>query len=493
MRTIRSFTSSNHQILTLIPALLIGLFFIWMHASTHPWNSDHLYLEAIYRDLTTGTAPIREFHFSASTFLLPDSLIYLPLRMLTDNLGLVLFGFMVIQLIGLLLLLSHLAGDRSNALYFAISTLVFFGLLDSHWLSILYPVHHGTQWVWGMLLLIRMDPLKHFRVLPMIIGGLVSAGIVSSDLLFGFTGLGPYVLWSIERSWRRSAWKDLKTIVIWSALSFLAILGAYFLFRYLTGSYFGWNKPLPGLILDRTRMFFVDFFSLKSSLGMIAGLFYLVWFRKSIEPAGLLSNSIIFSFAAVIATGVWTSPENVRYIQPVGFSFAWVAGIWISGISSRIYRGIILIALMAFSIPQLLKESRKFQQFPLEQPYLAAHACLDRFILESGLNEGIGDYWSAKWLTFFSKQNGKVLQVTPELEPFYWINNHVWYRDFVPRFVIMNFFSSSRITPEEIHMFGRPSKVVSCPGFDIWVYPAGMIRLKTPTPPKHLNFQEFRD
>ncbi len=490
MRTIRSFIERNLRTVELIPAFLIGMVFIWIHASTHPWNSDHLYFEAILRDLLSGIAALREFHFSASTFFFPDSLIYLPLRLLTDNLGWVFLLFMIIQFSGLLLLIQHLAGQRGNSLFYCVSTLAFFGLLDSQWFSILYPVHHGGQWIWGILLISKLDPLRSGGRAAMINSSLLVSALVSSDLLFGFTGVGPYVLWSTWSAWRGRDWRRIRSIGIWGAATVLGILAAYFLFRWGTGSYFGWNKPLPGLILDRARSFVRDFFSLKSSIWMVLSFFYLIRIRK--EPAGLLAHSAGLSIAAVVGTGVWASPENVRYIQPVSVAFVWAAGHWVTGLTSRVIRASIFVGLVILGLSQAESASRKFLQNPWAPPYLPSHACLDRFILETGLSEGIGDYWSAKWLTFFSKSGARILQVTPEMEPHFWINNHEWYRDFHPRFVIINFFSSSRIHPEEVRSLGQPSRIHSCSGFEIWVYPDGVIRLKDPTPPKHRNFQEFR-
>jgi hypothetical protein len=492
MRTIRFFIKKLAEFSPLFPALTLASCFLWIHASTHPWNSDHLYIEAWLRDWISGSAPLREFHFSASTFLFPDYLIYLPLRLITENLGIVFFSFMLIQYAGLLLLFRTWVGTEARAQFFFIATLAFFGLLDRHWISILYPVHHGPQWIWGMLFLSRMEPFLYGIGFRLLSSALISAAFMSSDLLFGFTGVGPYVLSALEDAWHRSDRRGIRRILIWSASTLLATLAAYFVFRALSGSYFGWNKPLPGLILDRTGNFLRDFHSLKSSWLMVGALLYLMLNRRRISAAGLILNSSVFSVLAVIATGVWAAPENVRYIQPVGVALSWTVGTWFSSSGSRYFRWGTLALLLLSAGFQYRNEHQRYQQSPLERPYLAAHACLDRFISESGINQGIGDYWSAKWLSFLSREGAKILQVNPALEPHYWINNHEWYRDFHPRFAIMNFSSSGRIRPEELRGLGTPEKIIRCPQFDIWTYPAGAIRLKDPPPPKHPNFQEFK-
>jgi hypothetical protein len=315
---------------------------------------------------------------------------------------------------------------------------------------------------------------------------------MSSDLLFGFTGVGPYVLSALENAWHRTDRRCVRRILSWSVLTLFGTLAAYFIFRALSGSYFGWNKPLPGLVLDRAGVFFRDFYSLKSSWLMTGALIYLMIIRKKNPATGFILNSSAFSVLAVIATGVWAAPENVRYIQPVGVALSWAVGTWFSNARSRFLKWGTLTLLVLSAGLQYRNEFKRYQQSPLDRPYLAAHVCLDRFISESGIREGIGDYWSAKWLSFFSRERAKVLQVNPALEPHYWINNHEWYRDFRPRYAIMNFFSSGRIRPEEMQALGTPEQVIQCPRFEIWVYPPGAIQLKAPPPPKHPNFQEFK-
>ncbi|MGB3136168.1 MAG: hypothetical protein WBB18_05120, partial [Nodosilinea sp.] len=99
--------------------------------------------------------------------------------------------------------------------------------------------------------------------------------------------------------------------------------------------------------------------------------------------------------------------------------------------------------------------------------------CVDRAIvaLEETSGEsarvGISNYWHAKLITEFSKQNLEVVQVNRDLSDFVWINNPQWYREaydfaLIPQEVngVDNFFVPDRIRLEQIN--GPPKEKSLC-------------------------------
>jgi hypothetical protein len=106
--------------------------------------------------------------------------------------------------------------------------------------------------------------------------------------------------------------------------------------------------------------------------------------------------------------------------------------------------------------------------------------CLDQFAAQNNKRVGVGSYWAAKYLTFFSQNHVQILQLQASLHPYYWINNRDWFRDRQPNFAIMKFKQDQRMQPNELtHVQpGGPLQIYRCGEFEIWDYPASTNFLK---------------
>jgi hypothetical protein len=96
--------------------------------------------------------------------------------------------------------------------------------------------------------------------------------------------------------------------------------------------------------------------------------------------------------------------------------------------------------------------------------------CFDSFVGTSKIN-GVGSYWSVRPLALYGDSRGAILQADDahgNLEAFAWINNLGAYVGKKFSFVITD--SSNQIGPSGIQNLGRPSQVVSCPGYLIYDY-----------------------
>jgi hypothetical protein len=136
------------------------------------------------------------------------------------------------------------------------------------------------------------------------------------------------------------------------------------------------------------------------------------------------------------------------------------------------------------------------RQSLFDPPYSNQVRCVDSFVRETGLHEGVGSYWAAKYLSFFSKESVKILQVNDRLEPHYWINNHEAYLDFSPTFVIVGFSNDHRIAPSVVlsRGIGEPLSKKNCGSFEVWNYGPGMKLISAPEgSPQFKNLNEFRE
>lgn len=488
-------------------ALLLGAFFLKAWLETHVWNSDLFYLEAILRDLRSGAFPLSEFHFSASTFTFPDFPIYSIFRLLGFSLNLTLwsYGFLLVVALGVLL-----RGwmQRAHGMTSIWMVLFFSVVFESWWYQLFYPVHHGAQWILGVLFLFQMGPLRDQGLPRWVLSALISALFASSDLLFLLNGVMPYCL-LLASTWGGSQRRGrMRSDVLWGLLVFVLTLGFYFGFREATGSYFGWNKPLFGE--SAKAMSFASEF-LKFSLQNVmiwGGLIQLMVYARNDLASRYCLLAIITSIFWILLTGGWSGVENSRYVYPIPIGILYVWGrsfqffidpsLLSRGLAQRLPKVIsiffvcVLAVFWGFRFEDL---SRVRKDEITSDPYPESVQCLDRYAKESGSKVGVGNYWSAKYTSFLSRENVNVLQVDQELQPSFWINNHRWYDDAKPRFLLIDFKNSQGLRQEGVSELGlgSPIEIRNCGDFLIYAYGPEVKLLRSGNElRKFKSLQEFR-
>jgi hypothetical protein len=203
--------------------------------------------------------------------------------------------------------------------------------------------------------------------------------------------------------------------------------------------------------------------------------------RRGIEPtsivrpliAGFLAASPVACIAAGLYTGLFHDPGLPRYTLPVvyitwlgiGFAFAEaVDGRWSFHLPSWV-RPAFLVGVIP--VLCLFLGTRHYNSRLPPQPELA---CIpnDRALF------GLGDYWRARLVDMFS---GRRLQVEPldyGAVPYWWITNRYWLthrRDQPDTMPLYSFIDTRRLDPATLERhYGKPSRVVPCPGGDIWFY-----------------------
>jgi hypothetical protein len=85
---------------------------------------------------------------------------------------------------------------------------------------------------------------------------------------------------------------------------------------------------------------------------------------------------------------------------------------------------------------------------------------LDQEFAKRNLKYGMAQYWQAKYLSFFSRDGVQVVQVTPALEPFLWINHRDWYyRPF--QFIITDETAAKETLGYQVTFYLDPKRIVS--------------------------------
>lgn len=109
--------------------------------------------------------------------------------------------------------------------------------------------------------------------------------------------------------------------------------------------------------------------------------------------------------------------------------------------------------------------------------YPAEVSSLDQELQRRHLVTGIGNYWDSKYITMLSRDTVRILQVRPDLAPFFWINSAKWYEKGQPQFVLID-TSAYAITPPMYRLsesfvrgqFGDPEERFTVSGKVVLVY-----------------------
>ena len=92
--------------------------------------------------------------------------------------------------------------------------------------------------------------------------------------------------------------------------------------------------------------------------------------------------------------------------------------------------------------------------------------CLDNIAKKENMENGLSDYWNAKYITLFSKQNIFVNQINyTDLRPVNILNNRYWYKDRKYSFIVVDKLDEAKIRT----IYGNPLQIIDC-GWNIFIY-----------------------
>jgi hypothetical protein len=142
-------------------------------------------------------------------------------------------------------------------------------------------------------------------------------------------------------------------------------------------------------------------------------------------------------------------------------------------------RVFIIAALVAGSLLLIVKYDKRIVLAGLTEfmnYYPDEVKCVDQLSIDENLNYGIADYWHAKYITMFSKQNVRAYTVFDDLSAWYHAGNQNWYyvssrgKFGNPKFnfVILKWINREKL----LERLNEPLDTFFCPkGFEINKYP----------------------
>lgn len=506
----RKFAFFIFQLLLVLIGLGVALAFYYSTSfyliGDFVYNSDSLYLPALYADMIHGNN-LAQWNLPPSSYLFPDMVLYFILRAYTPNLQAAAVAFGITQYLifalGLMLLAKQLLprvyGSIIPALIALMSLCFTFSLtnLEFYIQMIFVSAHHfGIVLVIPFVLAITHTLMSESKLnLPIIcLLSALSFLTALSDWLYLVQLAIPLVAsLAILHKLKKT---DLKRIlVIASAILAPSLIGQGASLFYI------WDHPQLVAYMLRPQPIDSSIQQLAASLttiplyhsilavvflGICAFIFARVIARIFLRQASGLDLGIallptyfflafIINTVSVIGSGIFADRDGFRYFLPVLiFSGFWGLPFIVPPIKaikpiffeSGVTGALVLLILVGWG--NIDSQGFIFDYYP---PFIQ---CIDEKTSTLGIRYGIADYWQARPISLLSHNNLQVVQVNHDLSPYHWINNSAEYKT-EPEFAVIDarFPENYPFRLDEnliTSRFGKPDAMFECEDNRILVY-----------------------
>lgn len=440
------------------------------------FNSDTLYLASLYKDIFVDHNSLNGWHLNPAPNFFPDMIVYFLLMTITSNFIVTSFVYAIIQYIFFIYLIfrlfkilnlpsAKLIASLSNLLLLLFFFVSFFSNDFGFTFYLVSSAYHTGAFLMSLFCtILTFEYLKEKKINTLIYLCLISLLCIFSDRLF-------IVLYSIP--WFLLIFFYLKIEnrknLIWiNLINVLTVIIGLIAFGYLNKSNYVYVDA-PHRMLDYA--FFYDclkllfnqiydyliawnFISLIIIISLITFIFNLVLsIKKLLIPKKLdfkdsyciLSTifTVVVFFAPVI-NGSYTGYDTLRYNIYIFYMLVINFGIIVYFLIQRINFQQTKILNAIISILIIGATVNIAYQFNLKgfQAYFAYYPkdveCIDYIASKHKLYNGLGDYWSAKKVTMFSKKGIRVYSTLNTIRPYFHVMNRNWYKNDKFNFIISN-------------------------------------------------------
>jgi hypothetical protein len=427
--------------------------------------TDTLYLPSIYKDLFIDHNSLQGWHFNPSPNIFPDMIFYFLLNAITSDFIIASFVFALLQYLFFIYLIFRLfkAIDLPNTkLITTISSLLlllffmvtFYSNDFSFTFYLVSNSYHTGAFLMSLLCtILTIEYLKYNKTKTLIIIGIISLLCVASDRLFVVLYSIPWLLFMVMylklENHKRLIWINCVNVAA-VALGMLA-------FHYMDNNkYIFIDKPNRimeykyhtesfNLLMSQMYNYLKDW-NYKSLIIIISSLTFLSIIVISIKK--LFSQkkftlkhsyyvfSIIFTlvvFLAPVINGSYTGYDTFRYNIYVFYlliiNFGVIIYLFIEKINIipvKFINGLIIILLFlaSFNIVKQYSNKGLKDYFTYYPKYVRS---IDSISKREKLYCGLGNYWKAKVVTMFSKNNVRVYTSINALSLWDHVMNDNWY------------------------------------------------------------------
>lgn len=466
------------------------------------FNSDSLYLPALYRDLFEDGGRWRGWHLTPAPYFFPDMALYFLLDALTGPFQHAVIAYAAAQLVLLALATQSLVrtvAPREEAVVAQVAAVAVVAAL-----LLLYA--EGHFWMMYLSVLSAI----HFSVVPLSLVGLalwlrafrdgskgalgllalLSVLATASDGLFIITFTVPLTVSAavLAWRWRPHAWKRLGAQVLLLALATGAglRLAKKLAGRRASAEYTRLNleliqealRQLQAMAAEQLRG--IPGVVLLWSVAVLAALAVVVARRKEWtapdSPRWGLYAACLFTLlslgsttGAVVLTGTFVDASAVRYlVVPLMLPLLGLA--LVAGLARWRRRAAVAALVLVAGAwgTAVLRRPWRTEGPLLSGFYPDLVRCLDENQARYGLGWGVSSYWHAKYVSMFSRTGLRVNQLHPDGLPYDWINSRDWYLD--PRGQY-TFVITDELDMAAFHTrFGEPRERFRCDWLEVHVY-----------------------
>jgi len=466
------------------------------------FNADHVYIAAMYEDLTRWGGRFTDWNFTPAPYFFPDMALYGAARAVTSSIETAQYATDLLQLICVIFvayaLLRRVLPDHASEAALIAPFMVGWVLALYEWAypfigsAMAVACHGGGLLSTLIVFALCLRPPAKLRTSGAVAVAVISALTAGSDALFFAScslPLAAAVLWfGPLKLWRRTR------VAPWSRLS---------LRRCALGAVSG----VAGLWFSRSY----GFAHAEVTNGSLE-LAFATWARIRTDPDELAKQTILALgcvnvLALLVVAVTWRHPHRaglrvlafwqlaissavvgaylyngahfdrwtLRYlVTPCNLAFIFVVALVICSLenapatvrTSPWPARILAIATIALFVGAVTQASALVTT-SYTAPQRPAAECIAELAESEGVTAILGEYWVAKPLMLLSDNRAHVIQVTPSLKPNFWISSRGWYRPpLAMGMLITNGLDMSAIGK----VFGLPQAVAQCGGFQVFLY-----------------------
>ncbi len=499
---------------TVLPLILLAVAIagvILTYEAGHPFhsylfNSDALYLPVLFQDIFERGGHFSDWFLTPAPYFFPDYLLYLAGYLATESIEAQVLAFALLQIMCTTVALYCIAKAVENPHPASASIIISIFLI---WLSVnakepfvelLTSAFHFGAFLSSLILvalwlgLAKDQKTRSARLAPAM--GMCAVAFLTtlSDNLFLVHTIAPFFVASIvlQRAGRLQKRLALPIAVLGAAI--LGSLAYRHIVRHNTrvSAEVGLTKLAPnahdllhlaeGLFRQHPLVGALFFIHLALSAAAFAACARKKEFMRLPQPLLLLLAFSFLSQGSLITVLLCMTniPIAPRYLITV---LIWPLIVSMFTASRLLGRRSYWIGIASCLIPAslLLTEGMNSYKAKVGDPFYSDQlACIDKAVAARSLQNGIAQYWDAKYLQSFSRSKITLAQHAPDLGEVKWITSEKFFRDrYDFAIVSKNSATTGQLSERSITAInGEPAEVLECGNYKLLAYGKNKLRLK---------------
>lgn len=503
MRQVKNFTVGFFLLLS-----FFNIYIIYVGNNTfknYLFNSDALYLPTLFSDIFSKGGEIKDWFLTPAPYFFPDYPVFLISYFLGSETYNQIVIYSIIQSILCFLVVWFLAKQILKKNEFFISAVILVVLIwlslktDGPFVFLLNSAFHYGIFLVAILFVafwLRYNSKQYMKnnLLFYLLTGLLVFFSTLSDSLFIVQVIAPLTvtvaLYSLKQqdfSLRNKL--PLAWVIFFSALGLIS-----YDFIIIKSTRYSAEIGTINFFSNLNNIYTVIYVLLKSSVvSFVFFIFYITFVFRSFfrllfnkDNNDKLAWLTIFSFLSIcstvcVASLVVNLPLTSRYFIS---ALSWPVIVVFIYLSNCFYKKIIpvgiiisflLTCILSFESYFIIKDNELIYEH-----YPSDIACIDEVLKRENVNNGIAQYWDAKYIQNFSRLDLNVAQYFNDLTEMRWITSDKFFKEKYDFAIIAEKAEESYKISSSIlkRLNGEPKEIVSCEERTVYIYGKDKLRVK---------------